>query len=123
MTKLSDELPIIKLLKQRMSKDVNFTKDQVRDFERRVGRTYSLKFLVETIQSFHNQKIQTQKLCSEKNKEIKQLETINHANYENYQDYKEKCRKLEGENFTLKKYNERLKKRIEELEKNIEDNK
>jgi len=51
--------------------------------------------------------------------EIDELETVNHGNYENFQLYKDKSRKLEEENFTLKKYNERLKKRIEELEKNL----
>eukprot|EP01046_Picozoa_sp_COSAG06_P118585 COSAG06_NODE_65768_length_256_cov_0.656051_1_plen_51_part_10 len=37
-----------------MKKDEKFTKDQVRDFERRVGRTYSLHFLVKMIQEYLN---------------------------------------------------------------------
>ena len=37
-----------------MKKDEKFTKDQVRDFERRVGRTYSLRFLVGMIQEYLN---------------------------------------------------------------------
>ena len=49
MGKLSDELPIINVIKRRMKKDENFTNDQVRDFERRVGRTHSLRFLVEIV--------------------------------------------------------------------------
>jgi len=50
-------------------------------------------------------------------REIDQLENSNHANAENLKEEKEKSRKLAEENFTLKKYNERLIKRIEELEK------
>lgn len=49
--------------------------------------------------------------------EIDELETSNHANAEKYKDEKAKSQKLEEDNSTLKKYNERLKKRIEELEK------
>ena len=52
-------------------------------------------------------------------REIDQLETINHANSEKYKEEKEKSRKLEEENFTLKKYNERLLAKIEQLEKNL----
>jgi len=60
--------------------------------------------------------LKLRKIISEQNEEIKQLEKCNHANAESFQDYKEKSRKLESDNSTLKKYNERLKKRIEELE-------
>ena len=49
--------------------------------------------------------------------EIDELETSNHANAVNLKDEKAKSQKLEEDNSTLKKYNERLKKRIEELEK------
>ena len=38
MGKLSEELPIIDLIKREMKKDDKFTKDQIRDFERRVDR-------------------------------------------------------------------------------------
>ena len=53
MGKLSNELPIIDLIKRRMKKDENFTKNQIRDFERRVGRSDSVRFLVELVQEFH----------------------------------------------------------------------
>ena len=52
MGKLSEELPIIDLIKRRMKKDEKFTKDQVRDFERRVDRSESVRFLVELVQEF-----------------------------------------------------------------------
>ena len=55
--------------------------------------------------------------------EIDELENSNHANAENLKDEKAKSQKLEEDNSTLKKYNERLKKRIAELEKNINNNK
>ena len=45
MGKLSDELPIINVIKREMKKEENFTKDQVRDFERRVGRTRGFRVL------------------------------------------------------------------------------
>ena len=54
MGKLSDELPIINVIKREMKKDDQFTKDQVRDFERRVGRSDSVRFLVEMLQSWQN---------------------------------------------------------------------
>jgi cell shape-determining protein MreC len=95
MGKLSDELPIIKLIKQKMSKDDNFTHDQVRDFERRVGRTYSLRFLIQMLQRF-----------DEKIKEN-----------DEERDEKAKSQKLAEDNSMLRRQNERLKKRITELEK------
>jgi cell division protein FtsB len=52
MGKLSEELPIVDLIKRRMKKDEIFTKHQVRDFERRVDRSESIRFLVEIVQEF-----------------------------------------------------------------------
>ena len=52
MGKLSEELPIVDLIKRRMKKNDKFTTDQVRDFERRVDRSESIRFLVEIVQEF-----------------------------------------------------------------------
>ena len=54
MGKLSEELPIINVIKREMKKDDKFTKDQIRDFERRVGRSDSIRFLVEMLQTWQN---------------------------------------------------------------------
>ena len=116
MGKLSDELPIIKLIKQKMSKDDNFTKDQVRDFERRVGRTYSLKFLIQILQNFDEKIKEKDEERDELLEEFNQLEKCNHANSVNLREEKEKSRKLKEENSMLRSQNERLKKRIAELE-------
>jgi len=117
MTKLSDELPIIKLIKQRMSKDDNFTKDQVRDFERRVGRTYSLRFIVQMLQRCDEKIKENDEERDELLEEFNHLEKCNHANAVNLKDEKAKSQKLKEENSMLRSQNERLKKRIEELEK------
>jgi len=117
MGKLSDELPIIKLIKQKMSKDDNFTHDQVRDFERRVGRTYSLRFIVQMLQRWDEKIKENDEERDELLEEFNQLEKFNHANSVNLKDEKAKCQKLKEENSMLTKQNERLKKRIAELEK------
>ena len=57
MGELSNELPVINIIKSRMKTDDKFTKDQIRDFERRVGRTHSLRFLVEMVQEFQHKYI------------------------------------------------------------------
>ena len=54
MGKLSEELPIINVIKREMKKDDKFTKDQIRDFERRVDRSHSIRFLVEMLQTWQN---------------------------------------------------------------------
>ncbi len=108
MGKLSDELPIIKLIKQKMSKDDNFTKDQVRDFERRVGRTYSLKFLIQILQNFDEKIKEKDEERDELLEEFNQLEKCNHANSVNLREEKEKCQKLKEENSMLKSQNKRL---------------
>ena len=117
MGKLSDELPIIKLIKQRMSKDDNFTKDQVRDFERRVGRTYSLKFLIQILQRFDEKIKENDEERDELLEEFNHLEKCNHSNAVNLKEEKEKSRKLKEENSMLKSQNKRLLAKIAELEK------
>jgi len=117
MGKLSDELPIIKLIKQRMSKNDNFTHDQVRDFERRVGRTYSLRFIIEIMQRFDENIKEKDEERKELLEEFNDLEKCNHANAVNLKDEKAKSQKLKEENSMLRSQNERLKKRIAELEK------
>jgi hypothetical protein len=59
-----------------MKKDDKFTKDQVRDFERRVGRTHSLRFLVEMVQEFEKQKEQHRRKYLEERKERRRLEGV-----------------------------------------------
>ena len=81
------------------------------------------RFTKKTAKALQEKIVERDQEIRELIEEINELETINNANYENFQDYKEKCRKLESDNSTLKKYNERLKKRIAELEKNINNNK
>ena len=119
MGKLSDEFPIIKLINQRMSKDDNFTKDQVRDFERRVGRTYSLRFLIQMLQRFDEKIKENDEERDELLEEFNHLEKCNHANSVNLKDEKEKSRKLKEENSMLKSQNKRLLSKIAELEKNL----
>ena len=58
MGKLSEELPIIDVIKREMKKDDKFTKDQIRDFERRVDRSQSVRFLVELVQELEKQREQ-----------------------------------------------------------------
>ena len=39
MGKLSEEIPVLEKIKDRMKIDEKFTNDQIRDFERKVSRT------------------------------------------------------------------------------------
>jgi len=83
--KLSDEYPVINVIKTRMKKDENFSKDQVRDFERKASRTYSNMFLIKMLQEYQNAKIRISKIGIEKSNEIKHLETCISGHAQKYQ--------------------------------------
>ena len=97
MGELADELPIINMIKRRMKKDDKFTKDQVRDFERRVSRSDSVRFLVEMIQEFHQKFVKLSekswKSISEARDEIEQLK----AKVEKYEQSEQRLLEEFGE--------------------------
>jgi hypothetical protein len=95
--KLSDEYPVINTIKNRMKKDENFSKDQVRDFERKTARTYSNMFLIKMLQEFHNAKIRLGKKCLEKDTEIKRLESCCHSHAEKYKEAEKRIIEVFGE--------------------------
>ena len=76
MGKLSEELPIINVIKREMKRDENFTKDQVRDFERRVDRSTSVRFLVEMLQSWQNRYQKLAETCLPSTAQEEPLEVI-----------------------------------------------
>jgi len=71
---LSNELPVINIIKSRMKTDDKFTKDQIRDFERRVGRTHSLRFLVEMVQEFQQRYVKLSQLCGRESRRADDLQ-------------------------------------------------
>tara|TARA_R110000765_G_scaffold246108_1_gene348233 strand:- start:1571 stop:1900 length:330 start_codon:yes stop_codon:yes gene_type:complete len=90
MGKLSEEIPVLEKIKDRMKIDEKFTNDQIRDFERKVSRTYSNRFLVDIIQEYHNIKIKLSQLCLQKDKEIKRVEMCAESHAQKYKEAKER---------------------------------
>ena len=82
MGKLSNELPVINMIKSRMKRDDKFTKDQIRDFERRVTRTHSLRFLVEMLQDYQTDCQRYLRRHGDGRKERKRLESVCGVHYE-----------------------------------------
>jgi len=107
--KKKSEYYVIDLLKERMEEDENFTKDQIRDFDRRVNRTYSMKFIIENYQKCHKRNKALRELNEQKKKEM--LELI-----EENEDLETENQKLKDKNCEQAIEIQKLKDKIKELQ-------
>jgi Arc/MetJ-type ribon-helix-helix transcriptional regulator len=68
-----EQYPVIKNIRNALKADDRISESQVQEYKRRLNRSDFLKVHVELLQQYHRQKIQAQRVCSEKEDEIKHL--------------------------------------------------
>ena len=69
-------MDIIDYIKSKMKKDNRISKDQIKDYNRRIKRSDFLKFHIELLETERNKRLNLKKLCQEKDDEIKRLTSI-----------------------------------------------
>jgi len=107
--KKKSEYYVIDILKERMEEDENFTKDQIRDFDRRVNRTYSMKFIIMNYQKCHKHNKTLRELNEQKKEELLELIDEN-------EDLETEIQNLKDKNCEQAIEIQKLKNKIKELQ-------